>query len=162
MAGPLNIRLASEADREAWVVLWQGWQLHMGGQVPEDVTARSWMKMVTPASGIECLLAFDGEAALGFAIVSRTYFAWTGGDILYLQDLFVMPEARGRGVGSALVDGIYVHADEVKASQVFWMVDADDPELTGFLRPARHAFALSPLLAAVLALVKGCDLRDGL
>ena len=132
MAGPLTVRLAREADHEAWVALWRGWQLHMGGHVPEDVTARSWRKMVTPGSGIECLLVLDGDDALGFGIVSRTYFAWTGEDILYLQDLFVKPDARGRGAGSALVDGIHAHADAVKAQQVFWMVDADDPELQAF------------------------------
>ncbi|WP_373504301.1 GNAT family N-acetyltransferase [Aestuariivirga sp.] len=132
MAGELSVRLATEADRVAWSALWQNWQRHMGGQVPADVTMRSWTNMVTPASGIECLLAFDGDAALGFGIVSRTFFAWTGEDILYLQDLFVMPDARGRGAGSALVEGIFAHADAVNASQVFWMVDTDDPGLQGF------------------------------
>ena len=137
MAGELNIQLAADADRAAFDRLWAGWQVHMGGQVPPHVTEKSWSMMVTPGSGLEALLAFDGTQALGFGIVSRTPFAWTGEDILYLQDLFVLPQARGRGVGGALIRGIYAHADASGASQVFWMVDEDDPELQGFY--ARHA-----------------------
>lgn len=93
--------------------------------------------MVAPGSGLDTLLAFEGEAALGFANVSLTPFAWTAEHILFLQDLYVQPEARGKGVGTALLKGVYNHADAVKASQVFWMVDEDDPELQAFY--ARHA-----------------------
>jgi GNAT superfamily N-acetyltransferase len=81
-------------------------------------------------------MAFERDEALGFANISRTPSAWTGDDILFLQDLFVAPAARGRGVGTALLKGVYSHGDAVGAPQVFWMVDEDDPELQGFY--ARH------------------------
>ena len=104
----------------------------MGGEVPAEVTERTWLKLTAPDSGLTCLMVLDGGTALGFAMLSRTFFAWTGEDILYLQDLFVDPAVRGRGAGSALLAGIYAHADAVKAPQVFWMVDVDDPELQAF------------------------------
>ena len=76
------------------------------------------------------------ERPSGFANVSTTPFAWTGGPILFLQDLFVSEEARGAGAGEALLKGVYRLADELGASQVFWMVDEDDARLQGFY--ARH------------------------
>jgi GNAT superfamily N-acetyltransferase len=137
MAGALSIRLAEDRDRAAFETLWAGWQMHMGGRVPPEVTALSWRKIVTPGSGLEALLAFANEEAAGFGIVSRTPFAWTGEDILYLQDLFVAGHMRGRGVGAALLKAIYAHADAAGASQVFWMVDDGDPGLEAFYD--RHA-----------------------
>jgi GNAT superfamily N-acetyltransferase len=132
MAGKLTVRLATSGDRDAWEPLWRAWQDHMGGSVPPEVTARSWQRMTTEASGICCMMAFDGSAAVGFAILSRSFFAWTGEDILYLQDLFVSPEARGKGIGAALIEAIYAHADATGAPQVFWMVDEDDAALRRF------------------------------
>ena len=131
------IRLAGERDREAWESLWRAWQSHMSGTVPDEATERSWRQMMAQDGRLSSLLAFDGDEALGFAVVSRTPFAWTGEDILFLQDFFVSPHVRGRGIGTALLKAVYAHADAVKASQVFWMVDDDDPELQAFY--ARHS-----------------------
>lgn len=141
MAGALSVRLAEAADRSAFEILWAGWQAHMGGNVPPEVTARSWAKILTAGSGLQALLASEGDEPMGFGIIGRMPFAWTGEDIFYLQDLFVVRQARGRGVGAALLQGIYEHADAVGGRQVFWMVDEDDTELQGFYD--RHAIRTS-------------------
>ena len=137
MAGALTIRLAAEADRESWERLWRGWQQHMAGTVPDDITERCWQTMMLPDSGLWAVLAFAEHQPLGFANVSRTPFAWTAEPVVFLQDLYVDPQARGRGIGSALLQGVYAHADAIGAPQVFWMVDEDDPELQAFYQ--RHA-----------------------
>lgn len=137
MAGALSVRPAAAGDREGWKRLWNAWQSHMEGRVPDAAIERSWQKLTTPGSGLTCLMIFDDGEPLGFAMLSVTFFAWTGENILYLQDLFVTPEARGRGIGAALLQGVYAHADAVKAPQVFWMVDEVDAELQAFY--ARHA-----------------------
>ena len=110
----------------------------MGGSVPRPVTDKTWDMMMHAGSGLYALLARapDGEA-LGFANVSATPFAWTGDPILFLQDLFVVEAARGRGVGEVLLKGVYDFADELGAGQVFWMVNEDDARLQGFY--ARHS-----------------------
>lgn len=137
MVGALSVRLAEAGDRVAFEALWAGWQAHMGGNVPPGVTARSFTRMITPGSGLMLFMGFEGATAVGFGAVSRTPFAWTGEDILFLQDLFVTPAARGRGVGAALLKAIFAHGDAVGAQQVFWMADDDDLELQTFY--ARHA-----------------------
>ncbi|HEX5639182.1 MAG TPA: GNAT family N-acetyltransferase [Burkholderiaceae bacterium] len=52
---------------------------------------------------IESVLAWDGEAAVGFALFFHNYSTFLARRGLYLEDLFVVPEARGRGIGKALI-----------------------------------------------------------
>jgi GNAT superfamily N-acetyltransferase len=128
---------ARQADKESWVSLWRAWQGHMKGAVPTDVTERTWRRSQLPDSGLLILLGFTPEdEAIGFATVSFTPFAWTGSDIAFLQDLFIIEDARGKGAGDALLRAVYRTADERGATQVFWMVDEADERLQRFY--ARH------------------------
>jgi GNAT superfamily N-acetyltransferase len=52
---------------------------------------------------IECVLAKEGERALGFALFFQNFSTFLTRRGLYLEDLFVVPEARGRGIGKALM-----------------------------------------------------------
>ena len=52
---------------------------------------------------IESVLAWDGEEALGFALFFQNFSTFLARRGLYLEDLFVVPEARGRGIGKALI-----------------------------------------------------------
>jgi GNAT superfamily N-acetyltransferase len=52
---------------------------------------------------IECILAKEGERALGFALFFQNFSTFLTRRGLYLEDLFVVPEARGRGIGKALM-----------------------------------------------------------
>ena len=51
----------------------------------------------------ECLLAFDGDAPAGFAITFTNYSTFLAQPGLYLEDLFVKPAFRHRGIGKALI-----------------------------------------------------------
>lgn len=44
----------------------------------------------------------------------------------YLQDLFTRPEARGRGVGRALIQAVYGAADAAGVSDVYWLTAEDN------------------------------------
>jgi GNAT superfamily N-acetyltransferase len=53
---------------------------------------------------IEAVLAWDGDGtAVGFALYFHNYSTFLARRGLYLEDLFVVPEARGRGIGKALI-----------------------------------------------------------
>src|SRR4051812_1369939 len=59
-----------------------------------------------PASGrpaAECVLAFDDGTPAGFAIFFTTYSTFLAKPGIWLEDLFVKPESRGRGIGKALM-----------------------------------------------------------
>jgi GNAT superfamily N-acetyltransferase len=56
-----------------------------------------------PRAVAECVLAEADGVAVGLALFFTNFSTWTGKPGLYLEDLFVMPEARGQGLGKALL-----------------------------------------------------------
>jgi len=52
---------------------------------------------------IESVVAWDDDRAVGFALFFHNYSTFLARRGLYLEDLFVVPEARGRGIGKALI-----------------------------------------------------------
>jgi GNAT superfamily N-acetyltransferase len=56
-----------------------------------------------PAPAAEAVIAEVGGEPAGFALFFHNFSTWTGRRGLYLEDLYVTPDARGRGVGRALL-----------------------------------------------------------
>ena len=54
-----------------------------------------------PQPSAEAVIAYHGEDAVGLAVFCRHYSTFLGRPILYLEDLFVLPQWRGQGVGRA-------------------------------------------------------------
>lgn len=51
----------------------------------------------------DCVLAFVGDRPAGFALYFTNYSTFLAQPGLYLEDLFVRPEFRGRGIGKGLI-----------------------------------------------------------
>ena len=61
-----------------------------------------------------------GENLIGFAHYLFQRSTWLVNPRCYLQDLYVGPEARGKGVGRALIGAVAAAAKEAGAANVFW------------------------------------------
>lgn len=59
-----------------------------------------------PRPYAEVLLAEEGGQAVGFALFFHNYSTFVGKPGIYLEDLFVLPEHRGRGHGKALLQAV--------------------------------------------------------
>jgi GNAT superfamily N-acetyltransferase len=71
---------------------------------------------------IEAVIAWDDESALGFALYFHNYSTFLARRGLYLEDLFVVPEARGRGIGKALIRHCARIAVERRCGRFEWAV----------------------------------------
>jgi GNAT superfamily N-acetyltransferase len=70
----------------------------------------------------ECLLAELDAEPVGFALFFHTYSTWRGKRGIWLEDLFVLPEARRRGVGAALLRRVAALALERDCARFEWSV----------------------------------------
>jgi GNAT superfamily N-acetyltransferase len=103
MASPL-IRSVLPGDEAAWRRLWRGYCDFYEAHLPEEVTARTWKRILDPDSAIMCIVAeVDGEVR-GFAHCVVHENTWETQPVCYLEDLYVLPSMRGRGVGRALLE----------------------------------------------------------
>jgi len=78
----------------------------------------------------EVLLAFENETAVGFAIFFHNFSTWLGRPGLYLEDLFVKPEHRGKGYGRALLIHLAKIARDRNCGRFEWAVlDWNEPAI---------------------------------
>jgi GNAT superfamily N-acetyltransferase len=78
----------------------------------------------------EVLLAFADGAPIGFAVYFFNFSTWLGRPGLYLEDLFVKPEVRGKGYGRALLTRLAGIALERGCGRMEWAVlDWNEPAI---------------------------------
>ena len=70
----------------------------------------------------EAVIAERGGGAVGFALFFHNFSTWTGRKGLYLEDLYVTPEARGSGVGRALLRHLAALAVARDCARFEWAV----------------------------------------
>jgi len=70
----------------------------------------------------EVLLAYEGELPVGFAVYFYNFSTWLGRPGLYLEDLFVKPEKRGKGYGRALLVELAKIARDRGCGRMEWAV----------------------------------------
>lgn len=75
-----------------------------------------------PRPYAEVVLAEDAGVPVGFALFFHTFSTFLGQPGIYLEDLFVIPEARGRGVGKALLAELARLAIARGCGRVEWAV----------------------------------------
>ena len=68
------------------------------------------------------LIAREGRTAVGYAIYFFTYSSFLARPTLYIEDLFVMPDQRGRGFGKALFDACLKAAKRATCGRMEWAV----------------------------------------
>ncbi|HXZ87337.1 MAG TPA: GNAT family N-acetyltransferase [Candidatus Binataceae bacterium] len=119
----LTIRFATPRDADTIVRFIRGLAQYEREPNAVEVTAsqiRAQMESADPP--FECLLAeFDAEA-VAFALFFRNYSTWRGRPGLYLEDIFVRDEYRGRGVGGALIRRLAQIALERGCTRIEWAV----------------------------------------
>ena len=102
-------------------------------RAPDEVTATA-EQLVDVLFGerpaAEVLLAFEGQSPVGFAVYFYNFSTWLGRPGLYLEDLFVKPEKRGKGYGRTLLIELAKIARERDCGRMEWAVlDWNEPAI---------------------------------
>ncbi len=89
---------------------------------------------VVLAEGADVGAGFSRPDVLGFALFFHNYSTFRGKPGIYLEDLFVIPEARGRGVGKALLLHVRDIAVDRGCGRMEWAVLSWNEPAIGFYR----------------------------
>jgi GNAT superfamily N-acetyltransferase len=121
------LRDPAPTDERTWRGLWSQYNAFYETSIPETVTARTWQRMLDPASPIFGRLAVvDGEVA-GFSVSVLHEGTWTIAPVCYLEDLFVAPNFRGRGCGRLLIGDLVERGRANGWSRLYWHTRANNP-----------------------------------
>jgi GNAT superfamily N-acetyltransferase len=108
-----------------------------------------------PHPAAEVIIAWDGDEAVGFALFFHNYSTFLAQRGLYLEDLFVLPEWRGRGVGRLLLERLAQIAVERDCGRLEWTVlDWNRPAI-GFY----HRVGATPMADWTIYRLTGGSLR---
>lgn len=118
------IRPLQHADFAAWKPLWDGYNAFYGREgetaLPNAITQATWSRFFDPAEPVFGLVAVDDGRIVGLTHYlfhrSTTRLELT----CYLQDLFTDPGERGKGIGKALIQGVYEQARASGIGRVYW------------------------------------------
>lgn len=107
--------------------MWRDYLSFYRVALDEAVTAVTWRRILDPDHPFECRLAEFGDGPpLGFVIFHNHGSTWSKGADCYLEDLFVSSDARGQGVGRALIETVESAARVCGCDRLYWHTNADN------------------------------------
>jgi GNAT superfamily N-acetyltransferase len=120
----LDIRPLESADRPEWESLARAYKAFYETTLPDAEYERTWVR----------LMSGDGIHGFGALIDGRlagiTHYLFHTGiwarQSCYLEDLFVDPAARGRGVARALIEAVAQRARDEGASRLYWLTHQEN------------------------------------
>jgi GNAT superfamily N-acetyltransferase len=107
--------------------MWEAYCSYYSVVIPPATTGTTWRRIIDPASAVKGVVAIDGSGvARGFANYVLHPYTWGEGPVCYLEDLFVVPHARGRGMGRLLVEHLINVGRQLGWERLYWMTRSDN------------------------------------
>jgi ribosomal protein S18 acetylase RimI-like enzyme len=119
-----SIAPLAAADFAEWSVLWEENNM---GLCPPEVTESTWARLLDPAGPVNGFAAHmdEGGAPRMAGLVHYILHPVTGhiAPACYMQDLFIAPDFRRRGLGRALVAHLAAEAARQKWARLYWLAE---------------------------------------
>ncbi|MEM6488811.1 MAG: GNAT family N-acetyltransferase [Pseudomonadota bacterium] len=128
MSAAATVRPLAAADRAEWAALWEGYLTFYGTAVGPEVYDAYFARLLGDDPQDYHGLVAEGTNGrlLGLTHYLFHRHGWRIENVVYLQDLFVAPEARGTGAGRALIEAVYAAADAAGCPSVYWLTQTDN------------------------------------
>ena len=138
------VRPVEEGDFPGWLPLWNGYNAFYGRHgetaLPDEVTTMAWRRFFDPTEPMFALVATLDEQVVGLAHYLYHRSTTRIDLVCYLQDLFTLQSERGRGIGKALIKGVYAQAEAVGVKRVYWHThETNNAGRLLYDKVARHA-----------------------
>jgi GNAT superfamily N-acetyltransferase len=124
MSNSLTIRPVTRQDFDQWLPLWEGYNAFYGRSgataLAAEITQMTWARFFDAYEPVHALVAEEQGQLLGIAHYLFHRSTTSIEPSCYLQDLFTNDASRGKGVGKALINGVYAQARIAGAARVYW------------------------------------------
>ncbi len=118
----MDIRALTPADEPEWRALWTGYLTYYEASVSETVYQTTFARLTgDDPRDFHARVAVRDGALIGLVHYLFHRHCWRVENTVYLQDLFVVPQARGTGAGRALIEEVYAQADAAGYPSVYWL-----------------------------------------
>lgn len=124
---PHLIRPATLDDRALWQPLFEAYAAFYNTPLTPQTLDTVWGWIHDPENPFWCDLALSGDGQpLGLVQYQLMHRSLGGSMVCYLSDLFTTPEARGQGIGRALIDHVLAFAKQRGLPNVRWLTAEDN------------------------------------
>ena len=121
-ASPVTVRPLAAEDADAWRSLWTDYLAFYETDVTDAVKGATFARLLDPDEpAMNALVAEIDGRPVGLVHYIFHRHCWRLEDVCYLQDLYTVAEARGRGAGRSLIEAVYARAEAAGAGQVYWL-----------------------------------------
>jgi GNAT superfamily N-acetyltransferase len=121
------IRGIQAEDKTPWRALWDGYNAFYASSVSETITEKTWQRMLSDSSSLFGRVAEVDGNVVGFAHCVLHEGTWVMSDICYLEDLFIAPEMRGRGIARQLIQALIEEGKAEGWSRLYWHTRESNP-----------------------------------
>jgi GNAT superfamily N-acetyltransferase len=122
------IRPVEHFDLPGWERLFRGYRDFYALKHDEAVISTVWRWVNDDSHELNALIAVQGGMPIGFAHWRRFARPSRGGAAIFLDDLFTAPDARGHGVGSAMITRLQEIATEEGLLEVRWITSESNTD----------------------------------
>jgi GNAT superfamily N-acetyltransferase len=121
----ITIRLIATSDKERWLDLFKQYIVFYKSSLTDEQFELSWQRINSDFNINGLVAELDGQV-VGLAHYIFRPSTWDKNDYCYLEDLFVDPAIRGKGVGRALIDELHKIAIERGSKRLYWTTAPDN------------------------------------
>jgi len=123
MAGVV-VRPIAPGDYDQWRPLWDGYNAFYEREGPTalaaEITQMTWARFFDAYEPVHALVAEADGRLIGLTHYLFHRSTTAIAPLCYLQDLFTSAQARGKGVGRALIEAVYAAARQAGCPRVYW------------------------------------------
>lgn len=115
----ITIRPIALSDKERWLDLFKQYIIFYKSTLSDEQFELNWQRLHSDFNINGLVAELDGQV-VGLAHYIFRPSTWAEKDFCYLEDLFVDPAVRSKGVGRALIDELHKIAIERGSKRLYW------------------------------------------
>ena len=118
----VKVRHLEAKDRAHWEPLFRGYLEFYKSSLSDEMVETTWQRLLGDEPEFHCGLVAvqDDDVPIGLAHILFHRSTWSPTHYCYLEDLFVAPDKRLKGVGRKLIEATYVEADKRQCTRTYW------------------------------------------